>query len=141
MRYLRILALFSTNYNSQIGNSSHMSPFYAHASRNLVQIHKAISFRSRIDIQTLENYTVMQKVFSFFLPIMQLGLNSILVKEIVSSPEREGTILGSSLALNLLSSCVCIVFIAIYPHTALVISPNISGNISLETIAPLDMLL
>jgi len=53
------------------------------------------------------NYGVISYVASvvaFALPIMQLGLNQTLVKEFINAPEREGQILGTALAINILSS-------------------------------------
>lgn len=58
------------------------------------------------------NYGVISYVASvvaFALPIMQLGLKHTLVKEFVSSPEKEGEILGTSLAINVISSIFCII--------------------------------
>lgn len=45
---------------------------------------------------------------SFVVPIMQLGLNSILVQEIVHRPKQEGTILGTAILLSMGSSVLCI---------------------------------
>lgn len=45
---------------------------------------------------------------AFFLPFMQLGLNSLLVQEIINKPEDEGKTLGTSIALCLTSSVLCI---------------------------------
>lgn len=66
------------------------------------------------------NYGVISYVASvvaFAVPIMQLGLKQTLVKEFIQSPEREGTILGTSLALNIISGAFCalgsIAFVAI----------------------------
>ncbi len=49
----------------------------------------------------LINYAA--SVVAFVTPIMQLGLNMILVNEFVNSPDDEGKILGTTLTLNLLS--------------------------------------
>ena len=46
---------------------------------------------------------------AFILPLMQLGLRSTLVREIVDEGESEGVILGTALILNLISSVVCII--------------------------------
>lgn len=48
-------------------------------------------------------------IVSFFVPIMQLGLNNILVQETIQNPEEEGAIYGSALLLNFLCSLACIV--------------------------------
>lgn len=45
---------------------------------------------------------------AFFLPFMQLGLNSILVQEIIDKPEEEGKTIGTSIVLCLCSSVLCI---------------------------------
>ncbi len=52
------------------------------------------------------NYGVISYVSSivaFAVPIMQLGLNHTLVKEIIKSPDREGEILGTAMAINIFS--------------------------------------
>lgn len=48
-------------------------------------------------------------VVAFAVPIMQLGMRSTLVQEYVTQPEKEGIVLGTSLALNLLCSVACII--------------------------------
>lgn len=45
---------------------------------------------------------------AFFLPFMQLGLNSILVQEIINKPDDEGKTLGTSILMCLCSSTLCI---------------------------------
>lgn len=45
---------------------------------------------------------------AFFLPFMQLGLNSILVQEIINKPDEEGKTLGTSIVLCLCSSVLCV---------------------------------
>ncbi len=50
----------------------------------------------------LINYAI--SVVAFVVPIMQLGLNSILVQEIVGGKEREGAILGTSLTMSFITS-------------------------------------
>lgn len=66
------------------------------------------------------NYGIISYVSSvvaFAMPIMQLGLKDTLVKEFVNDPDKEGTILGTSLLLNVIASVFCmigsIVFVAI----------------------------
>lgn len=57
------------------------------------------------------NYGVLNYVISivtFALPIMQLGLNQTLVKELILNLNNEGAILGTSIAFNLISSIFCI---------------------------------
>lgn len=58
------------------------------------------------------NYGVISYVASvvaFALPIMQLGLKQTLVKEFIQSPKQEGQILGTALAINVLSSILCMI--------------------------------
>lgn len=46
---------------------------------------------------------------AFFVPVMYLGLNSILVQEIINHPDKQGTILGTSIFMSIVSSLLCIV--------------------------------
>lgn len=66
----------------------------------------------------LINYAA--SVVAFVTPIMQLGLNSILVQEIVNTPEKEGEILGTSLLMSFCTSFLTIggvvAFVAIANH-------------------------
>lgn len=56
----------------------------------------------------LINYA--SSLVAFVVPIMQLGLSGILVREIVNAkPEEEGEILGTALVLSFVSSLLCIV--------------------------------
>lgn len=58
-----------------------------------------------------DNYGVINyagSVVAFTAPIMQLGFSNILVQEIVNKPEEEGRILGTTIALSLISSVFCI---------------------------------
>ena len=54
----------------------------------------------------LINYAI--SIAAFALPIMQLGINNVLVQEIVLEPEEEGKILGSTLCASLFMSGLCI---------------------------------
>lgn len=65
--------------------------------------------------------TYASSLVAFMLPIMQLGLNNVLVQEIVSSPEEEGKILGTSITLSVLSSICCIIGVSAF---ALVANPG-----------------
>lgn len=47
-------------------------------------------------------------IVAFVAPIMYLGLTGVLVQELVSSPENEGKILGTSITLSLVSSVLCV---------------------------------
>lgn len=51
-------------------------------------------------------------VIAFALPVMQLGLNAVLVHRLVATPEKEGEIVGTSLVMNIISSFVCIIGVA-----------------------------
>lgn len=50
-------------------------------------------------------------IVAFALPLMQLGLQSTLIQELIETPEQEGEIMGTALFLELLSSLICIGFI------------------------------
>lgn len=54
----------------------------------------------------LINYAA--SLVAFAAPIMQLGFNSVLVREIVESPEKEGEILGSAILTSFLTSFLTI---------------------------------
>lgn len=54
----------------------------------------------------LINYAA--SIVAFAMPIMKLGLDAVLVYELVESPEKEGEIMGTSLCLNLVSSILCV---------------------------------
>lgn len=58
------------------------------------------------------NYAIA--VVSFVLPIALLGLNSTLVQEIITNPEKEPEIMGSSLVMSFFASCACIGIVAIF---------------------------
>jgi len=55
----------------------------------------------------LINYAA--SLVAFLTPIMQLGLNSILVQEIINHPECEGETMGTAVFLNLASGVLCVV--------------------------------
>lgn len=48
-------------------------------------------------------------IVAFFVPIMQLGLPDILVKELINHPEKEGKILGTSLVFNVVSAIASVI--------------------------------
>lgn len=48
-------------------------------------------------------------IVTFVVPVMQLGLNSTLVQELVNDPEHEGKIMGTSIVMSLVSGAGCIV--------------------------------
>lgn len=55
----------------------------------------------------LINYAA--SIVAFVTPLMQLGLNNILVQEVVHEPEKDGEIFGTSVIMSLCSSLLCIV--------------------------------
>lgn len=62
--------------------------------------------------------TYAASVTSFCLPIMQLGLNHTLVKEIIKSPNSEGEILGTALITNVISSLFSIIMVIVFVAVA-----------------------
>lgn len=60
----------------------------------------------------LINYAA--SVVAFVLPMMQLGLQATLVRELVDSPEQEGEIIGTSLFMDLISSIACMVLVSVF---------------------------
>ena len=52
--------------------------------------------------------TYAASLVAFAVPIMQLGINNILVHELVNRPLREGEIMGTSIILSVVSSIFCI---------------------------------
>ena len=48
-------------------------------------------------------------VVSFVAPIMYLGFNSTLVRELVKDPEHQGEIMGSAIGMSIISALLCIV--------------------------------
>lgn len=54
----------------------------------------------------LINYAA--SVTAFLLPVMQMGLNAILVHEILNRPDEEGETLGSALFMAFLSGVMCV---------------------------------
>ena len=55
---------------------------------------------------------------SFVVPIMQLGINSILVQELVNDPQKEGEILGTSITMNIVSAFLCILGVSAFASIA-----------------------
>ena len=64
----------------------------------------------------LINYAV--SVVAFFVPIMQLGLRNTLVQEYIQNKDREGTVLGTSTVMTLLSAVLCMVGVASFAMIA-----------------------
>ena len=54
----------------------------------------------------LINYAA--SIVAFAMPLMKLGMDAILVYELVESPEKEGEIMGTSLLMNMVSGVLCI---------------------------------
>ena len=54
----------------------------------------------------LVNYAASLAAFAF--PVMKLGLDGILVRELVREPEQENEIMGTAVLMNLVSSFLCI---------------------------------
>lgn len=54
----------------------------------------------------LINYAA--SIVTFVVPVMQLGLNSTLVQELLSEPDREGEVMGTSVVMSLASGVCCI---------------------------------
>lgn len=55
---------------------------------------------------------------AFVAPVMKLGVNNILVNELIKYPEKEGETLGTSLAMTFASSVACIIGIACFVTVA-----------------------
>ena len=54
----------------------------------------------------LINYAA--SIVAFVTPIMQLGLNGVLVNEIIRNPEEEGKTVGTAVVMSLTSGLLCI---------------------------------
>ena len=67
------------------------------------------------------NYGVINyaaSIVAFVTPIMQLGMNNILVQEIVNGPEKEGETLGTAITMSVCSSLLCIVGVVAFVNIA-----------------------
>lgn len=62
----------------------------------------------------LINYAA--SIVAFVAPIMQLGLNSILVQECVNAPEKEGETLGTALTMSFFSGLFCILGVIAFAY-------------------------
>ena len=60
----------------------------------------------------LINYAA--SIAAFCIPIMQLGMRSTLVKEIVDRPEKEGQTMGTAIGMSVISSILCIIGITTF---------------------------
>lgn len=65
--------------------------------------------------------TYASSLVAFAVPVMQLGINNILVQEIVYRPEQEGAILGTSILLSVISSLFCIAGVTTFAY---IVNPN-----------------
>lgn len=64
----------------------------------------------------LINYAA--SLVNFIMPVVFLGLNNTLVQELTRSPEREGEILGTSIAMSMVSALCCIAGVWIFARVA-----------------------
>ena len=55
----------------------------------------------------LINYAA--SLVTFMTPVMKLGLDAILVHELINDADHQGEILGTSIVLNTLSALLCII--------------------------------
>lgn len=63
------------------------------------------------------NYGIINyaaSLVAFVVPIMQLGLTDIIVRDIVKNPEKEGAIIGTSITLSLFSSFLCVIAVLLF---------------------------
>lgn len=70
------------------------------------------------------NYGIISyaaSIVAFFVPIMQLGLNQVLVQETIQHPNDEGKIFGSAILMSACSSIACILGVVSFAHVA---NPN-----------------
>lgn len=58
--------------------------------------------------------TYAQSIVTVVVPIMQLGLNSILIKELVNNKNNEGSIMGTSLMMAMIAAPIAILFVLIF---------------------------
>ena len=65
--------------------------------------------------------TYASSLVAFAVPIMQLGINNILVHELVNKPEREGEIMGTAITLSVISALFCIAGVT---GAAYLLNPN-----------------
>lgn len=57
-------------------------------------------------------------IVAFATPIMQLGLNGIIVQELVNHPDEEGQTMGTTLGMTFFSSLFCIVGVVVFVSVA-----------------------
>lgn len=69
----------------------------------------------------VEKYGILNyaaSIVAFVTPIMKLGINEILVHELISAPDKEGQTLGTTVALNLCSGALCAVAVWAFSYIA-----------------------
>ncbi len=76
-------------------------------------------------------------VSAFFTSICNLGINAILVKEIIEDPDHEGTTLGSTLFLQSISTLICS---AVFCSTIALLNPGEPTYLMLAGIQSIYML-
>ena len=57
-------------------------------------------------------------IVAFVTPIMKLGIDAILVHEIIKEPNSEGEILGTSILMNFVSAILCIIGVVAFASIA-----------------------
>lgn len=78
-----------------------------------------------------------ENIVTMFFTISQLGMNNILVAELIAAPEKEGKTIGTALFLRIVSS---LVFIGLSIATAFILKPN-HRIIQMSTIIQSTMIL
>ncbi len=58
---------------------------------------------------------------AFVLPIAQLGIGNILVREVVDKPEQEGRLFGTAIVLNFFSAIACVIGVAAF---SVIVNPD-----------------
>lgn len=64
----------------------------------------------------LINYAA--SIVTFMAPVMKLGFDSIIVNELINSPDKEGEIMGTSIVFNLITSVLSIAAIFVFVSIA-----------------------
>ena len=63
------------------------------------------------------NYGIIayaSSIVTFVVPIMNLGLNNVLVQEFTNHPDEEGKIVGTSICMSVISAVFCIIGLTAY---------------------------
>ena len=64
----------------------------------------------------LINYAA--SVVSFVIPIVKLGFDNTLVKELIDKPEKEGEIIGTSFTMNFITSIISVISVFLFASVA-----------------------